>query len=242
MPHTMLSNHHYQLKANDTHDSPVDSKPTQIKTAVNTPSYSKALQVGIDSKRVITRTSLQAARNSVDSQYDQSYFHSIEQYLNDPFFDIVNNKKSTKKNRETNYIKSTTPDAFMDFNFYKKCKDKQKPMDKIVPCHWIPQTDFKDIHISHDDAKYINVLWNQHQFTKYNPDTNIDDIIAVLRSKWPNSYIKYWEDHCLHFIAICGYNIDVTIKELEEYTTRRAFRLYTAKIQKENGNGNNANN
>ena len=158
--------------------------------------------------------------------------NDFQNHLNDKFFDLVNNKKHTKKYRELNYISSTNPKDFMEENFYKKMKEKFIPRTKenVKLCDNIPKFHSSSIN----DIKPVISSYNYKTFKELNKDLKIKEVLNQIEKIWPKNLIKCYDDRILNFIAICNYNIDLAIEHIKNKT--REFISYIDELNRQNLN------
>ena len=158
--------------------------------------------------------------------------NDFQNHLNDKFFDLVNNKKHTKKYRELNYISSTNPKDFMEENFYKKMKEKFIPRTKeiIKLCDNIPQFPSSSIN----DVKPVISSYNYKTFKELNKDLKIKEVLNQIEKIWPKNLIKCYDDRVLNFIAICNYNINLAVEHIKNKT--REFLSYIDELNRQNLN------
>lgn len=180
-----------------------------------------------------TRTSLHNAMlkdaTTSNEPLEVFLYNNLDNHLSESFFDLVNNKKHTKKYREMNYVQTHSPTEFMDINFIQKLKEKPEPRPPIVPCKDIPNF---DIDSTKKDNNVI-VTWNRATFAEKNPDIKVENVIKKIEEKWPKKIIPYWDDRALQFLALCNYNIELTIRNVSEANQSILFMNYANKILKE---------
>ena len=162
-------------------------------------------------------------------------YNDLRNHLNDKFFDLVNNKKHTKKYRESNYISSKNPQEFMELNFYNKMKEKFIPRSKenIKSCNNIPQL------YSHKINKEEKVVssYNYKKFLEVNKDLKIREILKEIEKFWPKNLITYFDDRALNFLAISNYNVDLAFDHIKNKT--REFLSYIEELNNQNSNFDN---
>ena len=181
--------------------------------------------------RIQTRTSLHNAMlkdaSTSNEPLEVFLYNNLDNHLSDSFFDLVNNKKHTKKYREMNYVQTHSPAEFMEINFIQKLKEKPEPRPPIVPCKNIP--DF-DIDSTKKNSNVI-VTWNRALFAEKNPYIRVEEVIRKIEEKWPKKIIPYWDDRALQFLALCNYNIELTVRNVSDQSI--LFMNYANKIIKE---------
>ncbi|MCQ2821383.1 MAG: hypothetical protein MJ252_29330 [archaeon] len=136
------------------------------------------------SKGIKTRQTLLCDQNTFTQEekaaiYRDNYLMSqLNDWTTNPFFDLVNNKKMTKKYREKNYKKSTCPEEFMYNNFISKLKEKEEPRKPMVPCdkESIPKVNMDENPLIPFQCKLI---WSNVLFTKANPNKNSKIILFI---------------------------------------------------------------
>lgn len=182
-----------------------------------------------------TRTSLHNAmlkdsnNTSATEPLEVFLYNNLDNHLSDSFFDLVNNKKHTKKYRELNYVQTKTPEEFMDINFIQKLKEKPEPRAPIVPCEKITKFDIK----SKIKTPEVIVTWNPNLFKAKNPKMKVEDVLTKIEEKWPKKIIDFWHDRALQFLALCNYNVDLSLQNITEGSKSNLFMNYADKINKE---------
>ena len=185
---------------------------------------------GIQTRTSLHNTMLKDSNNtSATEPLEVFLYNNLDNHLSDSFFDLVNNKKHTKKYRELNYVQTKTPEEFMDINFIQKLKEKPEPRAPIIPCEKITKFDIE----SKIKTPEVIVTWNPNLFRAKNPKTKVEDVLTKIEEKWPKKIIDFWHDRALQFLALCNYNVDLSLQNITEGSKSNLFMNYADKINKE---------
>ena len=68
-------------------------------------------------------------------------------------------------------------------------------------------------------------------FAEKNPYIRVEEVIRKIEEKWPKKIIPYWDDRALQFLALCNYNIELTVRNVSDQSI--LFMNYANKIIKE---------